>query len=810
MITSVRLRHIHASVSRWRENMLPDSAAVVTFTETAAAEAFLAGARADTFVMQQLRCLLNDIDAGFQVCWHDDRAVVKELSRQLWLRRLIALHETPERTQVGPRRRRDEPPSPSPPEKALQKKLVILRLDHHFAPASESLSVIYECKGLFSEPVKVEITSALHSAGPIYTRDLSPGETTDGVHTFAWDGKANCTAGGLKDRYIHPLYSPYKVRIYHDGTHTDAREFRVLYHSLKVVKGPWTVDEQEPPETDEKDWVQYKLNQLGYHGGPVGKDIDDYLKRAIIRYKANHKDLHELDYSQYSDTITAALKASLKAGDNPRRFMDDATLDDPSRQSKILVEALTYQGDEFELGKGTIEADRINRPLIPLEAKIYLRSKRDAAVLAPEAVGPVRVNWRFVDRNEKLSRQYSQLNTLNRSRAKRYIRKCLKLQGGRAKHGDNCHKAYGGIRDVPAENYATAWLLGDFYEPYDVQKDAGQKVVFSRACVDRATYPARLGRAGVYFRPSSIAGDDYKITAELDFTGAANKAALESDHAVTDVDRRIHATTGTFRIHRFNRVAVLIHWPARTGSGEWDEIQGEYDKAFLDVDVGSFVTKKMSEVVTKAEYQALVAANTSHAAADIDLFDDAICGVPIPAQANETAAAYKERVKLYTVDDYWMPIHRELGELLSAKLRRQYPSGFILVNVLLHRPRRIQNHPPIDLGVTPANASFVTWGFSVGLPDSVIFIDQKDPDRIYFVVAHEMGHSFWLQHAEHTAGDVPADHDQRDHNCLMSYSDPESLRPYLRPGVFKPHLCGKCNLKLRGWDIGPLPSDSGL
>jgi hypothetical protein len=103
--------------------------------------------------------------------------------------------------------------------------------------------------------------------------------------------------------------------------------------------------------------------------------------------------------------------------------------------------------------------------------------------------------------------------------------------------------------------------------------------------------------------------------------------------------------------------------------------------------------------------------------------------------------------------------------------------------------------------VLPANRQYVTWGGSIGLPDSVVLADQKDPDKVYYVIAHEMGHNFYLLHWENTGENNLKHHDRADHNCIMSYSTDSRRYPYQAQGVYTPHFCGKCNLKLRGWNI---------
>jgi hypothetical protein len=323
-----------------------------------------------------------------------------------------------------------------------------------------------------------------------------------------------------------------------------------------------------------------------------------------------------------------------------------------------------------------------------------------------------------------------------------------------------------------------------------VQKDAGQKVVYTTACVDRAKYPKRLGKAGILFRPSYIAGDDYRITAEIDFTGLGNQAVLEGFHGVTDVKSRIHVASGTFRVWRFNRVALNVQWPARRNSNDWPGIAAEFEKAFVKVDTSGIATCSITDVLTEDEYRTIVVANTAHKdPAKIHLYADAVVGVDLPKQGRTMSAAdYKTALGTFVNDDYWDKIVYPLRRQLSRNIRKTYPSGFVIIDFLTHRPVKIRKW----LGTRTAEENYIAWTFSIGLPDSTVFADQKDPDKVYYVVAHEMGHNFWL------------------HNCVMAYSSSSSGYAHQRPGVYTPHFCGKCNLKLRGWDAdsGVLPADS--
>jgi hypothetical protein len=685
--------------------------------------------------------------------------------------------------------------------------LDIVSCDDHFAPSAETLSIGYKLKSLEGKTVTLEITSARADATPLFSKELTAEEKTSGDHMFEWDGKP--TAGALKDLYIHPLWSPYKVTLKSGGLKDEA-EFKVLYHSVEISRGPWTHDEKEPPKSDQKNWVAYKLNELGFYGGPVYHDRESYLDKAIVRYKANHKAMHLKYIKDYKTDITPELIAALEAGENKRVDVEPEAIQDPAATSRIWVEALTYErttgaGTEFgdSTNRVTTDAARLNRPILPLEVEIFLKSKTDAKTAAPEAIGPVRVNWKHTDIDEDLT-LLPEDKASSPSKARKYVEKALKLHsGGPGK--DNCPRALGGIRNPPTTHYQAPWFQGLPYEPYKVEDDAGNSTVFVKACTDKAKYPKRMGRAGIMVRTSIIGGDDYKFKAEIDFTGEPNKADLEKFHGYTDAASRIHADTGIFRVWRQNRVAYEVNWPARTGGGQWDLIHNEYKAAYLDLDVANMTKAKITELITEKQYQDIVIANTANKdRSKISLKEDAVYGLALPAQgATEAPDDYRTRLNTLTGDDYWKLIANSIVEALGDAIRPKAPVGFVVMNFHTHEAVDVKK-----LNGTIDEAGYISWTVSYGKPDSHALIDMKDVDKVYYVVGHEMGHNLYLRHSENTSDKPPGHHDTADHNCIMAYSSSGSGHAHQAPGTFEPHFCGKCNLKLRGWDMDKLPGNS--
>ena len=306
-------------------------------------------------------------------------------------------------------------------------------------------------------------------------------------------------------------------------------------------------------------------------------------------------------------------------------------------------------------------------------------------------------------------------------------------------------------------------------------------------------------------RPSIIGGDDHKFKAEIDFIGEPYKAELEKFHGYTDTASRIHADTGTFRIWRQNRVAYEVNWPSRSGGGQWDLIHNEYKAAYVDLDVTNMTKAKIADLITEKQYQDIVIAKTANKdRSKISLKETAVYGLTLPTQnAGEDPDDYRTRLNTLTGDNYWKLIADSIVEALADSIRLKAPIGFVVMN--------FHTHVAVDVKETDGSvdqADYISWTASYGKPDSHAMIDMKDVDKVYYVVGHEMGHNLYLRHSENTTDKPPGHHDTDDHNCIMGYSSSSSGLAHQAPSTFEPHLCGKCNLKLRGWDMDLLPGDS--
>lgn len=698
---------------------------------------------------------------------------------------------------------------------AEQAALKISKSDAHFAPGAETLSFVYAISGMRKERVSLEVTSDHYAEGPIYTELLGHRDKQSGSHEYHWDGTANCSGGALKDgRRVTPLYSPYTLRLYSDSGVEAQFEFQVLYHSVELKRGPWTPDEAEPPAGQQEAWAQYRLNQLGYYGGPVAKDCDDYLKKAVIRFKANHPDLYQPALADYDASIDQALKDALGRDDVKRGTVAENSIgDDAAKNVTVPVEAIYFSSDEEaperDVNRWALHADRINRPLIPLEVTVFLQGKDGEKCAAPDAIGPLRINWSMTD---PYSQTFAGLWTStpgSPSKTNKYVRHCLSLHDDG--DGSNCYAAYGGLRDDGAEVWHCTFVMGDAYLPYTVEKDDEKKIVHCTAYDDPEEYPLRLGKAGVLFRPSAIAGDSYFIEAAVDFSGLPNAEELTENHR----RKKLSAHSCEFVVQRQAKVAAIVQWPGREALGlapfDWQVLREEFLRTGVDLDCGSVQKLAIADALTENDYKDLVSSLTDNTdKSKISLQADQMYGVPLPDQGSTGGAEYQANLD-GLVSDYWLKIQGDLAKKLCEVLRPKIGNGFIIVDYLPHRPVNIQINPGLASSVANTIADYVSAAPSAALADGVIMLQARPEMRLgHEALAHEIGHALWLKHYRHAEKENLTDHDVNDHNCIMSHMSNNCDHPHHRAGKSEGHFCGKCNLGLRGWDTAKLPLGSPL
>jgi peptidoglycan hydrolase-like protein with peptidoglycan-binding domain len=708
------------------------------------------------------------------------------------------------------------------------KSLELVSVDDHFVPGAETLDVVYRLQGYqSSDTVTFEISSKHYADGPIFSKELTEAEKADGENTLQWDGRSNCTKGNLQHRLIHPLLSPYQVRVY-DAAGKEAKlEFKVLYAGVKLSPGPWAPPDEVPTRADRKDhWVQLRINELGFFAGPVDGVMGPLAKAGIKQYKKYHTDL----YTDTSDAVTEDLCDRLAAGDNQREIFSSDSWINAGDAGGIYLDCDEYYREYDDLKDPAIkvnhERDNLSRPCLPLKAEVQLLSKNaelgaeDGKITAPEAVGPVKIRWFIQDPAEDLTRLPDGSVATVPSRTQQYIQAAL---GVVASPGDNCARRFGGERSNTSEDHRLVFWGGSLgLLPFAAEDDAANHAYFTRAHADPGAHKDLLGCAMIIARPSYMTCDDYRFGAVLDFKDEANQSFMDGIYA----GKSISALTGTLAVWRRSRVGAYVKWGQRNETNEgltWANIAARFAECNIALETPAAELGR-DDFMTLADYSAIVTAQCTNAAYRTAVQNEAaaVAGGAAATLSLDSYAVDFRTARLpgesnwnYGVrignaaSSIWDEISGDIVNRLTSQLRPQSPMGLLVLDFKAVCPVQWRAATGSANDV-PASRS--AWADRHGITMIEIDINMNQDT----LMAHEIGHNFYLSHWEVPAADPyrrPIDHDQNDHNCMMSYAwnltgraDGVNANGQLFDGRF----CGKCNLKLRGWNLSGagLPASS--
>ncbi|MBX3469079.1 MAG: peptidoglycan-binding protein [Planctomycetes bacterium] len=751
----------------------------------------------------------------------------------------------------------------------------------HFAPGGDVLEVAYRIEGLAAEAVRVEVTSAGYGRNnPIFRRELEADEKTDGEHAFSYDGRVTATAGDLAGRRLSPLFSPYKLKIYKDASIIAEAEFKVLYHSIEVRMGHHVPDEQLPPPdgATRARYVQARLNELGYDAGPVDGKAQSATTQGALRrfqrasYKVGTQDLLRVTGRVDDDTV-AALQAA-----QPRETWQQPL--DPLRG-----DAKFYVHDDFMNDRGAADAawyddklladfnsgDRrraerqMERAFIPLEVLIKVKGRDGSGHHATECSGAVPVAWEAVDPPEddtvidvdaaravtQAANPAIQIPTPGwNPDAKAYVADARQFGTSKKRSsridatGSNCLESLGGFRAARARDNVKRWFpddAGSRLQPYRVHgygRETRGGTEHHRALVkawDHPTdFPLRRGRAGVYLRMSTKAGDNVRVRAALTFEGLPNKAALEAAHQDVLPALAVELPTWTvWRRTRFSAWCQQVPPPATMWDGtpfdrggvanqpDWAAIRDAYKHAFIEVENGGRPLEVVdyAATITEAVFKAAIARMPAkHRPPGVTVAAGGVVnGVTFSPRHMWGAAPFRAQRPAESMADYvrafrsamtaWSDrmapaILREVYD----RVRRRSPEGFVVLDFSAF------DDPVNPLTVnrpdgTTATLAFLSYRGWV-VRDGAVLTNVHNTSDITNYVIHECGHARLLYHHK-GVDEVPAGHSAtpKEHSqdrCAMSYTlggdtMPETKYPY----------CGKCILRLRGWGVTTLPAAYG-
>ncbi len=329
------------------------------------------------------------------------------------------------------------------------------------------------------------------------------------------------------------------------------------------------------PGEGTRKWYKLKLADAGYHPGPAHEeDSTDHLTLALKEFQRcvpkNGGPPHKrLLAKGKRDGDTKAVLANVPAAYQRPLFATSARADQtlaqagpvlsqPASDLVVWVEdrhyytkmdagtkkrlpdsrlALDGYGGDMTISdddRMTVESKSVARPWLPLQVKIPLLTKADVLLATGaalpnyqpemlEATGPLRVDWKFTE----LAPDYTNIDSANYNsdgrvvtRTRRFVRATIDTLAAGATHNGlpvaNCPDSHGGIRTAADYHKQPFGLLKESLAPWRAVEDPGPQSVCTLAHddldqKDKKLHPTHRGYAGVYFRPSRISGDGYRL-----------------------------------------------------------------------------------------------------------------------------------------------------------------------------------------------------------------------------------------------------------------------------------------------------------
>lgn len=346
-------------------------------------------------------------------------------------------------------------------------------------------------------------------------------------------------------------------------------------------------------------WVQYRLNDLGYFAGPVNGTKTADLYRAIRRYRLGNRKLYKrqwkiADSYEYVTWAGAGLESlseidqplidELTAGTGRRTVLDAKVVDEPeqTKEAKLYLDGGRYYVSMEELfrpeprkapktSKRDAEDDWYTRPIVPLKATVRLADKRGQPVALSPAAGGMRVQWGWTDVLEEgdlsgargddtkplpLPRPTAE----QPSQTEAYVKAAMDAARQFAAPPDmrrNAREAVGGL--VTGQDQANRYSVFEPLELFPFESSAPYPTTTTWG--DVTEHRGLVSATCVYFRPSIVAGDTYKVSAEL----------LLPDSRPDLRGVSLSASSGKIVVWRRERVAAQISWPKMQGA-RWDDV----------------------------------------------------------------------------------------------------------------------------------------------------------------------------------------------------------------------------------------------
>jgi flagellar hook assembly protein FlgD len=375
----------------------------------------------------------------------------------------------------------------------------------------------------------------------------------------------------------------------------------------------------------------------------INGTADDDTKTAIEHMNALHvrpwfgKSADRSDYPQSSDAEIKAISDDLKDDKKKmvvwidwRHYFTQAG----SGSIQALVKLDQYRGG-MEKGDQVVTDDKdiVSRPWIPLRAELRLVSKdkslKDEVVAETDeekqkkirrAIGPLRVDWSFVELPPDYEPIVLGSQKKERVRTKLFVQWALNESKATHEHKNpkrtvtltNAPALRGGLRpDGGAAAYYKA-LFGtgddDSLRPWNAVADDTTEsvatIVHDFIFKDQPTEAAPLdkknrGFAGVFFRPSTIAGDGYQVRSQVRFEKLAGQYEFPNLDVLKGRYPKIpQSNTAELRNWRKSTFRGLIQWGANVD--HFDEAKQFLSSGHVHYvyEMGTVATYTPSEILT--------------------------------------------------------------------------------------------------------------------------------------------------------------------------------------------------------------------
>jgi hypothetical protein len=293
--------------------------------------------------------------------------------------------------------------------------------------------------------------------------------------------------------------------------------------------------------------------------------------------------------------------------DDRHNYTSAAALASPNLLANMALENYFEAPDPRTLGdiKQVKDQAAICRPWLPAEVGIPLMKKadslQDAAPAVPaitdsmrNATGPIRVDWTFRDLPPEYNVDTTQYRN-TRVRSLKFLTTIIARVKSthNGKDAWNCPANLGGIRDANYHKLAfgidgrDAGLTDESLMPWKALADDGVTTVCSVAHDDLGqdaarVYAPRLGKAGVYLRPSIIGGDGYQFRAQVSFRDLPSGATHPNWKVLRDRydgTRLPQAHTAGIRLWRKDSYRAHVQWAAGHHWGAYDTQSARFYEA---------------------------------------------------------------------------------------------------------------------------------------------------------------------------------------------------------------------------------------